>query len=205
SALVAFAPRSAPRPAPRLVVSADGGQGAGAALGHGLEVAGELPHRRADEIPRLDVEAIAELPQELALRRVDEGEHDQRAQLRRALDDLLHLRLEAHLRVEADAALHILELEQRRPDHPLGGVAGRVADDDHGLHGLSAVYPRTGRCRRWLVTRGHSGSGARRLPATCADTTRQPPRHSSWYGQGRHGSSAWRQPRNAANASSRSQ
>src|SRR6185312_12913976 len=72
-----------------------------------------------------------------------DGEHHERLELGRLLEDLLELLLETHAREQPD--LHRLaELQRRRTHHALGGLAGGVADDHDRLHrGLYITSLRT--------------------------------------------------------------
>ena len=67
---------------------------------------------------------------QLAMRRRHDGEHDQRLHVLGAVDDDAHLRLEPHARVHAQLHRHAGELQQRRAHHLLGGLAGRIRDDE---------------------------------------------------------------------------
>src|SRR5204862_3816688 len=137
--------------------------------GRRAEEHGELADQRADQIDGLDVVALDQLADQVALLGVDHGEHHQRAKLGRLLEDLLELVLEADPRVQADLD-RLAELQRRRADHALGGLAGGVADDHDRLHRLLYTTGRRTRgwpCRSWSTTRGHSGSGAARSPVTC--------------------------------------
>src|SRR5678809_1131188 len=65
--------------------------------------------------------------------RIDDREHDERAQLGSLLQDLLELALETNARVQPNRH-RLAELQRRRADHALGSLAGGVADDHDRLH-----------------------------------------------------------------------
>ncbi len=87
----------------------------------------------ADDVDRLDVVLACALVEVLAQLRPDEREHRHGVLLVRPAQHVTHRIPVAHPREQPHAHAVVRELQQRRTNHPLGGLACRITYDEDGL------------------------------------------------------------------------
>ena len=118
---------------------------AGGVDGLPVEEGRQLADEGADQVERLDLQLVAGGVDVLAELGAHDGEDDEGLLVRGALEDGADGLLRADARVDADVRARVRELQHRRADNLLCGLARRVAQDVDALriqddHGIVLVH-----------------------------------------------------------------